>query len=104
MLARLCDLAGRGQRLASAFGLAFLDLGGGRKRRDTIVEWYPLRIAREPQAAPASNVRTLAIGLRDILKTDFTVLRPVLIDPHVRPKHGSTRVRHVTKPRPLEDG
>ena len=99
-LSCLSKLVGRRQRLASAFGLAFLHPGGRRKRGDTIVEWYPLRLARQPQAAPDSNVRSLAVGFRDILKTDFTTLRPVLIDRHGRPKHGNIRVRRVTKPRP----
>ena len=99
-LAQLCDLVGRRQRLASAFRLTFLHPDGRRKRRDTIIEWYPLQLARHPPAAPDSNVRSLAVGLLDILKTNFSALRPVLIDRRGRPIHGNTRIRRVTKPRP----
>lgn len=72
---------------------------GRKKRSDTKVDWYPLKLHDQGRAASNSNVRALLDTIRIPLRSDFSGLTNCLTY-HGARVHGNTRIKTLTGKRP----
>ena len=98
-LLSFCTRFIRHHGLPHRYRLLFRHNNGRRKRSDTMVEWYPLKLHCQSRAGPNSNVRSLLDSVHNLLSTDFSRLQASLVDHRGIPIHGNTRIRTLRRKR-----
>lgn len=94
-LGEFCKLFARRHGLANTVAVEFRQLSGRKKRADTVVQWYPLQLARQQRASPSSNVSSLVRMIHGALATDLGAARPCLTRNRGIRIHGNTHVESV---------
>ena len=98
-LSVFCELFEKHHRFVDEVHLHFHHRYGRKKRGDTMIEWYPLKLYRQPRADPLGNVRRLLNSVHAVLQTDLTGLSAYLTV-HGAIIHGNTRAKKVLRTRP----
>ena len=80
--------------------IQFRHPNGRKKRSDTMVDWYPLKLHDQGRAASNSNVCSLLASIHDLLRSDFSGLTICLTDYHGARVHGNTRIKTLTGKQP----
>ena len=99
-LAEFCRLFTSYHGLAQHIQLQFHYRNGRKKRDDTMIEWYPLKLHRQRRATPDSTVRALLASVHASLRSDLAALTTCLTDRHGARVHGNTRIKTLTRKQP----
>ena len=98
-LSNFCKLFTRVRGLDRSLEIQFHHPNGRKKRSDTKVDWYPLKLHDQGRAASNSNVRSLLDSIHVPLRSDFSGLTNCLTY-HGARVHGNTRIKTLTGKQP----
>ena len=99
-LSDFCKLFASFHGLDRSLEIQFHHPNGRKKRSDTVVDWYPLKLHDQGRIASNSNVCSLLTSIHVPLRSDFSGLTNSLTDYHGARIHGNTRIKTLAGKQP----